>query len=338
MDDMKQTEDLRVGIIGGGPAGAICARILSRHVGSVTVFDKGRGPGGRLSTRRIGSAQFDHGAQYMTFRYPALVPFVRQWIEAGVIAPWIGTELDFREPDPVPQPPRSERLVGVPGMNSLVRHILQGLDVRFDARVTGLHRRGSQVEVSLESMKAELFDLVVVAIPGPQAEALLEAWPHLREPVSKVEYHPCWATMVEMRETAGIPWTAARTPDARVRWMARNSTKPGREAGESWVLHAAPDWTREHLNDSNEQIGRWMLAGLREMAGITGAPDMIRSHRWLYALVRQPVGRNCLLEDGVGVCGDALLGGRVENALASGLAMAERILSGGEPGFEPPVL
>ena len=37
---------------------------------AVTVFDKGRGPGGRLATRRADDLRFDHGAQYFTARDP----------------------------------------------------------------------------------------------------------------------------------------------------------------------------------------------------------------------------------------------------------------------------
>ena len=73
----------RVAVIGAGPAGAICARTLANHGVPVTVFDKGRGAGGRLSTRRADDARFDHGAQFLTARDPQVLRWVSDWEEAG---------------------------------------------------------------------------------------------------------------------------------------------------------------------------------------------------------------------------------------------------------------
>ncbi|MEO0815401.1 MAG: FAD-dependent oxidoreductase, partial [Myxococcota bacterium] len=60
----------RVAIVGAGMAGMSCARTLADHGVPVTVFDKGRGPGGRMSTRRAEPHVFDHGAQYFVARDP----------------------------------------------------------------------------------------------------------------------------------------------------------------------------------------------------------------------------------------------------------------------------
>ena len=52
-------------IITAGVAGLVCARGLFGAHRPVTVFEKSRGLGGRLATRRIGRMAFDHGAQYV---------------------------------------------------------------------------------------------------------------------------------------------------------------------------------------------------------------------------------------------------------------------------------
>ena len=69
-----------IAVIGAGIAGAACSRALTRAGHSVHVFDKSRGPGGRLATRRAewvdrqGQActtRFDHGAIGITARTQA---------------------------------------------------------------------------------------------------------------------------------------------------------------------------------------------------------------------------------------------------------------------------
>lgn len=44
---------MTVAIIGAGMAGLSCARALVQAGVAVELFDKGRGPGGRMSTRRV---------------------------------------------------------------------------------------------------------------------------------------------------------------------------------------------------------------------------------------------------------------------------------------------
>ena len=70
---------MRVAIIGAGLAGLIAGRELFRGGADVIVFDKGRSPGGRLATRRIGGATLDHGAQFFTVRSPAFAAQVADW-------------------------------------------------------------------------------------------------------------------------------------------------------------------------------------------------------------------------------------------------------------------
>ena len=53
---------------GAGLSGLLAARALAADGHEVVVLDKGRCPGGRLATRRIGGATLDHGAQFFTVR------------------------------------------------------------------------------------------------------------------------------------------------------------------------------------------------------------------------------------------------------------------------------
>ena len=73
---MSVTDRPRVAVIGAGMSGLTCASRLGERGFEVSVFDKGRGPGGRSSTRRVdldgAEVGFDHGAQYFTVRDPAV--------------------------------------------------------------------------------------------------------------------------------------------------------------------------------------------------------------------------------------------------------------------------
>ena len=100
-------------IIGAGMAGLACADFLTADEHSISLFDKGRGPGGRMSTRRLqtsrGEVTIDHGAQYFTARDPAFRRLVSTWSELGIAAPWPQVSADA--------------WVGVPGMNAIIKQM-----------------------------------------------------------------------------------------------------------------------------------------------------------------------------------------------------------------------
>ena len=88
----------RVGIIGAGIAGLTLGIRLNRAGHSVALFDKGRGVGGRTSTRRGNGIAFDHGAQYFTVRDPRFRAFLDEHVPGGYTSPGTGSRVGFASP------------------------------------------------------------------------------------------------------------------------------------------------------------------------------------------------------------------------------------------------
>ena len=83
----------RIAIIGAGIAGLACARELVQHGHDVSVFEKSRGPGGRMPTRWLNREAeppvgFDHGTQYFQATAPAFADLLAQAEPAGAVAQW----------------------------------------------------------------------------------------------------------------------------------------------------------------------------------------------------------------------------------------------------------
>jgi renalase len=317
---MNQTAS--VAIIGGGMAGLACATELAKRGVASTVFDKGRGPGGRMATRRanVGETEvsFDHGAQYFTARDPAFVAVCDEWQTLGVIAPWAAAGSDV--------------LVGRPGMNEPVRHMAETLDVRWGERVESISRHGDEWRVTIGNTSHN-FAQIVVAVPAEQAAVLLaEAAPETAKKASASESEPCWAIMAAFGEPLDLATDVLRDRSAPIRWAARNGAKPGREGAESWVIHASPEYSRAILEQSPEEVSAVMLAHFFDQAGIAPVePIHCAGHRWRFAkappVTGQGVGELALwnADSGLGVAGDWLVGPRVESAFLSGHALAKLI-------------
>jgi hypothetical protein len=315
---------LPVAVIGAGLAGVSCARTLAAAGHPVRLFDKGRAPGGRLATRRAEAdgvrLQFDHGAQYLTAHGPGFAAVLE--VEA---APW---------------PAAGEgRFVGVPGMSAIPRALAEGLPLLLSRHVTGLSRDAAGWHVRHADAAALRpggpvadapvaedgpFGAVLLALPAPQAVALLEPLDaRLARAAASAGLAPCWTVMARFATRPDLP-DLLRPEAGPLAWMARDSGKPGRDAAtECWVLQASPVWSREHLEAEPSQAMEALLAALP-----LPRPGYAAAHRWRYALADAPLGQDCVWDTTLrlGLCGDWCIAGRAEAAFDSGAALARAML------------
>ena len=112
------------------------------------------------------------------------------------------------------------------------------------------------------------------------------------------------------------------------RWAACNSSKPGRSA-DTWVIHAAPEWTLAHFDDAPAAVADELAASLCKTTGLNPAAiDALTAHRWRYSRVVNPLVAGALCEPklALGLCGDWCQMARIEGANLSGQAIAGRVL------------
>lgn len=341
----------RIAVIGAGLGGLIAARTLVDHGLDVQVFDKSRGVGGRLSTRRNADASsFDHGAQYFTVRDDRFARYVRSWIAADVVAPWMKSIVELRDGEVVDEKRGTPRYVGIPAMNSIAKHLAKDLSLSLGSHVTSLVRcdqtdeqTGDQKEQwrLFDQDKNSLgeFDVVIVNCPPEQAGPLLAPHTDLAKQIEQVSMKPCWAVMLSCEGIDDLPYAGAFINEAPLSWVARNDAKPHRSEAKSsprrfkgssdWVLHASADWTQEHLEDDAAVVAEAMVAGFEKAIGRKlGQVHHLAAHRWRYANTSKPLPQSCLWDRAsmLGACGDWCGGPRVEGAFLSGTAMAGTVL------------
>jgi hypothetical protein len=317
-------------VIGAGIAGLACAQRLRDHEIAVTLHDKGRRPGGRVATRLSGPFAFDHGAQFLTATDPRCLAWLHRGHADGFVAPWPATIVHLAEGVVGTSDDRKQRWVGVPGMNALARSLSSDLPVRASVRIKRIERHGRRWRLTaVDAATVDEADIVVVAVPAPQAMPLLEAAPHLAGRVAEASLRPCWAVMAGFEAALPLAFDGATVGAGPLAWICRNASKSGRGDHEAWVLHASAAWSERHLEAEPATVANDLLAAL---AAVTGcqlpAPAFAAAHRWRYALADRPLGEACLFDPdlGLGACGDWCLGGKIEAAFLSGLAMAERIV------------
>lgn len=317
-------------MIGAGLAGLALARRLHETGFSVDLFDKGRSPGGRMSTRREGAFQFDHGAQFFTVRDARFQEAVDAWVERGVVAPWDATVVRLNNGAEVAPAESVTRYVGVPSMSAICRDLADGLTVSSETRVVGATRMEGRWRLSdVDGNRIGDFDTLVVNAPPEQAAPFLSSAPDLLRRVLRATMAPNWTTMVSFDPPVAVEWDAAFVADSPLSWVARNASKPQRPRGDEWILQASSKWSSDHLDLPSELVAVRLLDAFSKATGVQEVRTQhLRAHRWRYANTEQPMGMEHGWDQTVslGVCGDWCFGGRVEDAYVSGITLAEKIL------------
>lgn len=314
-----------VAVIGSGLAGLTAAIQLKGLGHDVTVFEKSRGPGGRLAAKRVPGGSADIGAQYFTSRNPAFLPFLRQFAGEECFGPWQG-RFGFQTSEGEWEPfPVETRYVGIPRMTSITRALSAHARVVTETRV-GKLARNDQAWSVFDTAESHLgdFDQVIITAPPAQARQLLadselnDLAAHLDDPVKHVM--PCWAVAAHFPVSPWLHHEGMRCRHPALFWVANNSSKPGRkDSGQWWVIHASPDWTEQHVDVPAEQVAEDLLEAFREVTKFETGPDDVVTHRWLYARSEggdQP-GHLWFPDYNIGLAGDWLSGGRVEGAFDS---------------------
>lgn len=343
----------RVAVVGTGLAGAACARRLAEAGVEVALFDKSRGVGGRMATRRAEwtddggaahPARFDHGAPGFGAHSPEFLRAVEQAAREGLLARW----QPRLAPDSYVPLDDPALWVATPDMPAWCRALVKRLPVQTGCTVD--HLRRSAAGWRLESAGATVgqgFDAVVVAIPPQQAAALLQ--PHRADWAQRahgLSMLPAWVLM-GVTDDAGADggWDLAWPTAGPLAWVVRNDHKPGRERLPGlahWVVHASAGWSQTHLESPPGEVQAALQSALAAWLGRPLAWHHAAVHRWRYASVpraTRPAAQaatataaatagRCWWDGaaGLGVCGDALGGAGVEGAWRSARALAAAVI------------
>ncbi len=330
-------------IVGAGFAGSALACALTKAGLTVHVFDKARGPGGRLASRRLEwtdrdgrnwTTRLDHGAVGLRAVTQDFQDFIDQATRAQWLAEWTPTPA----PCGLPLDGQQARLhVPVPDMPSLCRHLLCDTASTWSFTVDRLQRDSSGWWIAAgDQCHKTPFDAVVVALPPLQAAPLLS--PHRSDwarSASIVSMHPCW-TLIGVADSLdpSIDWDLGRPTSGPLGWVVRSDRKPGRTriAGQDhWIAHARPGWSRQHIEQPACEVLTLMQAALADYLGQSVRWQHCTAHRWRYALPRAlkaapPRPSWWDAARGLGVCGDFFGESGIEGAWQSARSLHAALL------------
>jgi renalase len=304
---LPASEPQRWAVIGAGLSGALLARELHERGLQVTLFDKGRSPGGRLTTRFIEQHSFALGApklaeELSSGQRRALTQHLSPSLKARL-------EASSSQDQALAHELLQELLSALPAKGLLSSAHIEALErtpsKNAQLGLKSAPQRGSewwltgrqhQIKAQDEPLSKTLlnrwgpFDVVAISAPAPQAAALVQA--HHQEwarAAQGVRFEPCCVAVVLFESPlSGSEQLAEGELQAHPVFKRLQRAAPLHVSSEApltegWTLYATPSWSQAHLELSREAIAEALLKELTHLIGSLPAVIEMRGHRWRYS-------------------------------------------------------
>ena len=333
-----------VAVVGAGLAGLVCAQQLRLSGQQVVVVEKSGGLGGRLATRRLPGTCADHGVRYLEVQGPLTEQLIQTLLQQDVLQLWL-SQLEIVEASKTG--PVANCYTASNGLTAVAKWLAADLEIWSGQRLHRLAPTDSGWQLELEAQNLEskpplLARSVVMAVPAPQALALLEPlseqMPDLAGAIRGAKFNPCLtaiATYPAQSPDVAPDWQAFKFLNhANLAWVSLESSKGRDPQIPTLVVQSTAEYANLHLESEDLGLaGKTLIDEVAETLSSHLAiwlkhPAQLQVHRWRYGFVHQPLSEKCLAASAPFplVCGGDWCGGsQVENALASGLAAASQI-------------
>lgn len=314
---------MKIALIGAGAAGAACVSVLRSRRADFCIFEKSRGVGGRLCTRRVSDALPSH-----TLLYDHGCPSFKV---GETLNSFITSDLSLNSLRQI----SSELWVSAPTMPHFIKELLGASQLHTQCEIDAIEGKpGAWFLTEKSRGNAEAprrfgpFEKIVITAPAPQALNLLRNTEHSwAAPLNSVKYSPCWVLLISVQSDSPVGFSASSIFSS----ISNQESKPERTTQpsiSSWVAHASPHWSKQHLELESADVQNILIDEFKKIVP-SHAVQIVHSavHRWRFAQVTQPMNTVALYDEQKSLfyAADACLGNGVEGALLSGRTVGQHI-------------
>ena len=306
-------------IIGAGAAGLVCAKRLVENDFEVSIFDKSRGIGGRLASRRIENGIFNHGARHLpNFKSYKNFPEALKILYETAIKKKVLLK-------------NGKNFTSFGSIKTFTSYLSEGLNIKKESEIVDVKREKSGIRLYLmnaDKIKVE-DSFLIFAIPQPQALKLL-----------KNDFSNLYELIKPAKMAASITGLFAfETPILLNQSFIKNdyiigfheNSRIGQNLKlDCWTIHSNKSYGKKWSHLNKYEIKSLLLHDFQKLVSINlPTPIYSNGHRWLYGHTEKSLNKNYILDqrDKIGICGDWCRGDNVLDASVSGTLLADNIIS-----------
>ena len=321
-----------VAVIGAGLTGTTIASKLNENF-DVKVFEKSRGVGGRMSTRRETPFIFDHGAQFFKVKTTVFKNFLSELFSQKIIQPWNFrlAYFDGQNLSKIRFIQDEDRFyVGVPNMDAIIKHLSKNCNVILNTKIERIIKENHKWNLYDQNKKScGTYDWVVLSLPAHQSLELITEKISFYPLIEKIKMKGCFSLMVGMSESLNLDYDAALIENEDVAWIAVNNSKPSRMSNYCLLINSSYEYASKNIDTSRDKVLKHLLNISSKFVNYDLLKsNMIKIHEWRYVEAKYNPKEDYFIDhkERVAVCGDWFINSRVEGAFLSANELFKEII------------
>lgn len=293
---------MKIAIIGAGFSGCNLYDNLKLRFDNITIFEKSRGVGGRLSTKYIEDKFVDFGTPFIIPITNDLKEFCSDLEKHSVIKS------------------RYDEFLPINGINKICKFLIDEKDLKINTKIIKIEFIDNKWNLYDENCKKyEAFDKLFLTIPATQILQLdINLEENIKNQLSQIKYDSIFSLILYKNENLKLDENRVYE-NINVEMIIDNSKKYRYKDFSSYVIHSTKEFANKHNEKSKEEICEFFLNSFSQELKEELNSFKIIPHLWKYAFVKNSLDIPYFInkEKNLGICGDYFNYSNLEAALLS---------------------
>ena len=316
-------------VIGSGISGATIANLLNKKF-QVNLYDKGRGPGGRASFKRVkGQIGFDHGTQYFSPKTIEFKKFTNRLIKIKILKKWSGNHIFLNSKKK--ENKKHIKIIGKKGNNDICKFLLKKVKCFYQSEVKKIYYKNKLWFLLFTDGKIRTYKGVILTCPFPQLKKLSEKFINNTFIKRKLKMDANITVMIAIKKNKKSP-SSFLFDDPVLGWAGNENTKKRfKSKYDLWTLQSTFKWANKNIDKNKKNLKKNSKILIDKFFKLTKIKKtkVIYSinHGWKYSSNSKPFKIRSYWDTKkkLGVCADWFIGPRLESGWISAHDLFKKI-------------
>ena len=321
-----------VAIIGAGITGITVANLLQKKY-NLTVFEKSRGVGGRMATRRAEPYQFNHGAQYFKIENKEFKDFMQPLMVNKIIKPLKTNQIEILNKKVIKRTKiyNQQYFTADSKMNSVVKYLINNnFSIKLLCKIEKIIKENDKWFV-IDSGQVSFgpYDWLIITIPPNQAKEILYNNFKFLDIIKKIKMRSCYSLMLGFDKFEEFDFDTALFLDEDIQWFSIRKVILENKEYYNLLINSSYNFAEQNINGSEDKISDHLIKQVSDILKCNLYNYEHKAlHFWKYAMSEKNNNLGSLFDEDfkIIVCGDWCMNGKVEGGFLSAKDAVNKLL------------
>ncbi|WP_419782220.1 NAD(P)-binding protein [Malaciobacter marinus] len=300
---------MNIAIIGAGFSGCLLYNKLIKENHKITIFEKSRGTGGRLSTKYINDKFCDHGTPYFEAKNQIFIDFCNKLVKQKIL--------------------KKYKTVYIPtnGINKVCSSLIDKKDLKTKVKITTCKYENEKwTLIDNQNNVYKDFDILLITIPAVQIlELNINLNEKIEQELSSIKYDSIFTLILHKQKN--LPLHKGLKNINLFKKIIDNSKKYNYDNFSSFVLHTNEYFSTKHNEKTKEELEKKVIKKLKKLNIEIDKDFIILPHLWKYAFAKNHLKKDFIFDKKqfLGICGDYFYSKNIEASFLSSTKLAGNI-------------